>query len=68
MKCSLEQLHAAVIRESDRQHLAGLIEKRKKEELIEKKKKEDRLWLNMGLFEKRLEVAKRQQEEFSTTA
>ena len=68
MKCTLEQLHAAAIRESDRQYLAGLIEKRKKEELIEKKKKEDRLWLNMGLFEKRLEFAKREREEFSTTA
>ena len=68
MEFTLEQLHAAAIRESDRQYLAGLIEKKKNEELAQKKMKEDKMWLNIGLFEKRLEVAKQEREEFPTSA
>ncbi len=64
----MEQLLALANRPRDQQWIADLIEKRKKEELIEKKKKQEKLWLNMGLFEERLQVAQRQQEQFPTTA
>ena len=64
----LEQLLAIANRPRDQQWIADLIEKRKKEEELIAKKKQDKLWLNMGLFEERLKVAQRQQEQFPTTA
>ena len=64
----LEQLLAIANRPRDQQWIASFIEKRKKEEELIAKKKQDKLWLNMGLFEERLKVAQRQQEQFPTTA
>jgi hypothetical protein len=57
----LEQLLAIANRPCDQQWLAGLIEKKKKD-------KQQKMWLNIGLFEERLKAAQRQQEQFPTTA
>jgi hypothetical protein len=57
----LEQLLASANRPRDQQWLAGLIEKKTKD-------KQQKMWLNIGLFEERLKAAQRQQEQFPTTA